>query len=142
MLENAGQLTTVRGAEREEEIGGIVDIYQRTPGSTAVLFDDIPGYQHGYRVLANILTSVRRINMTLGLPDGATEMDLVRYWRNYMKEADAALRSGLQKLAARDRVRKEKYAASQSARLAPDFRILTGPLLPPEPDQGPVLAHG
>src|SRR3954451_13698786 len=86
-LENAGQLTTVRGAEREEEIGGIVDIYQRTPGSTAVLFDDIPGYPHGYRVLANILTSVRRINLTLGLPDGATEMDLVRYWRDYMKQA-------------------------------------------------------
>jgi hypothetical protein len=43
--------------------------------------------------------------------------------RNYMKEADAALRSGLQKVAARERARKEafdKYPWTQS----PDFRIL------------------
>ena len=66
-LEAAGELTIVRGAEREQEIGGIVDIYQRTAGSPAVLFDDIPGYPSGYRVVANILTSVRRINLTLGL---------------------------------------------------------------------------
>jgi len=86
-LEAAGELKTVHGAEREREIGGIVDIYQRTPGSAAVLFDEIPGFSSGYRVVANILTSVRRINLTLGLPMEATEMDLVRYWRAYMKEA-------------------------------------------------------
>ena len=34
----------VSGAEREEEIGGIVDIYQRKTGNKALLFDDIPGY--------------------------------------------------------------------------------------------------
>ena len=87
MLEAAGELTTVRGAEREQEIGGIVDFYQRKRNSTAVLFDDIPGYPRGYRVLANILTSVRRINLTLGLPAEASEIDLVRFWRDYMKEA-------------------------------------------------------
>jgi UbiD family decarboxylase len=87
MLEAAGELTTVRGAEREQEIGGIVDFYQRARNSTAVLFDDIPGYPRGFRVVANILTSVRRINLTLGLPAEASEMDLVRYWRDYMKTA-------------------------------------------------------
>jgi UbiD family decarboxylase len=87
-IEAANELTIIRGAEREQEIGGIVDIYQRTPGSRAVLFDDIPGYPAGYRVLANILTSVRRINLTLGLASDATEMDLVRYWRDYMKQAN------------------------------------------------------
>ena len=86
-LEAAGELTVVRGAEREQEIGGIVDIYQRAAGSPAVLFDDIPGYQGGYRVVANILTSVRRINLTLGLPIDGSAIDLVRYWRTYMKEA-------------------------------------------------------
>ena len=43
--------------------------------------------------------------------------------RNYMKEADAALRTGLQKVAARERVRKEKYATYSQVRL-PDFRIM------------------
>jgi UbiD family decarboxylase len=88
-MEAAGELSKVDGAEREQEIGGIVDIYQRTRGSPAVLFDDIPGYPRGYRVVANILTSVRRINLTLGLDIEAPEMDLVRYWRNYMKQQPA-----------------------------------------------------
>jgi 4-hydroxy-3-polyprenylbenzoate decarboxylase len=86
-LEAAGELQIVKGAEREKEIGGIVDIYQRKSGRQAVLFDDIPGYPRGYRVVANILTSVRRIALTLGLPASTTEVELVRYWRNYMKEA-------------------------------------------------------
>jgi hypothetical protein len=42
--------------------------------------------------------------------------------RNYMKEADAALRAGLQKVAARDRGRKEGVANYSWAQ--PDFRIL------------------
>ena len=86
-MQDAGEIQTVRGANREEEIGGIVDIYQRKMGRPALLFDDIPGYERGYRVLANILTSVRRINLTLGLPADGTEIDLVQFWRNYMKEA-------------------------------------------------------
>src|SRR5499433_2432573 len=86
-MQAAGEVQAVSGAEREREIGGIVDIYQRKMGNPAVLFDDIPGYPHGHRVVANILTSVRRINLTLGMSADATEMDLVRFWRRYMKEA-------------------------------------------------------
>src|SRR6516225_114704 len=84
-MQEAGELVTVTGAEREEEIGGIVDIYQRTMGAPAVMFEAIPGFPAGYRVVANILTSVRRINLTLGLLADASEMDLVCYWRHYMK---------------------------------------------------------
>ena len=64
-MDAAGELQTVRGANREEEIGGIVDFYQRQTNNKAVLFDDIPGYPPGYRAVANILTSTRRIRMTL-----------------------------------------------------------------------------
>lgn len=46
-----------------------------------------------------------------------------RELRNYMKEADAALRSGLRKVEARERARKESYAAYSGVRL-PNFRIL------------------
>jgi UbiD family decarboxylase len=86
-MEAAGEVKHVSGAEREEEIGGIVDFHQRKIGNPAVLFDDIPGYPRGHRVLANILTSVKRINLTLGNPPDGSEMELVRYWRRYMKEA-------------------------------------------------------
>ena len=89
MLEAAGELKTIKGAERESEIGGIVDIYQRTPGSPAVMFDDVPGYPAGYRVVANILTSVRRINLTIGLgPTTGGRRDGTGYASGtYMKEA-------------------------------------------------------
>src|SRR6476620_11765665 len=85
-MEAADELQTVRGANRDEAIGGIVDFYQRKTGNKAVLFDDIPGYPSGYRAVANILTSTKRIKMTLGLPTDASDMDLVHYWRRYMKE--------------------------------------------------------
>ena len=65
-MDAAGEIRHIKGANREREIGGIVDIYQRKIGNPAVLFDDIPGYPKGYRVLANLLTSIRRINLTLG----------------------------------------------------------------------------
>src|SRR6266705_5461557 len=80
------ELQLIKGANREEEIGGIVDVYQRQAGNQAVLFDDVPGFASGYRVLANILTSVKRIKLTLGLPGDASDMALISYWRKYMKD--------------------------------------------------------
>jgi 4-hydroxy-3-polyprenylbenzoate decarboxylase len=82
-----GEVQEIEGAEREKEIGGIVDLYMRRMGNPAVLFDDIPGYPRGHRILANILTSVRRINLALGLPIEGSAVDLVSWWRKYMQEA-------------------------------------------------------
>lgn len=44
--------------------------------------------------------------------------------RNYMKEADAALRAGLEKIAARDKARKEGYEAPHRRLARSDFHIL------------------
>src|SRR3954470_15112503 len=87
LMEANGEIQHVTGANREEEIGGLVDIFQRKRGTPALLFDDVPGYPKGYRLLSNFLTSARRINLTLGLPADAGEMELVHYWRRYMKDA-------------------------------------------------------
>jgi 4-hydroxy-3-polyprenylbenzoate decarboxylase len=86
-VDKIGELKRIAGAEPKEEIGGIVDLYQRKMGNAAVLFDEVPGFPKGSRVLANILTSVPRINVAVGLPPEATEMDLVQRWRTYMREA-------------------------------------------------------
>jgi UbiD family decarboxylase len=86
-IEAAGQLKTIKGAEPKEEIGAFVDIYQRKMGNPALLFDEVPGFPKGHRVIANILTSVPRINIALGLPATASEMELIRWWRDYMKNA-------------------------------------------------------
>ena len=82
-----GELKVIKGAEPKEEIGGIVDLYMRKMGNPAVLFDEVPGYPKGTRVLANILTSVPRINAALGLPMKGSELDLVQWWRGYMRDA-------------------------------------------------------
>ena len=52
----------------------------------AVMFDEVPGYPKGHRVLANILTSVPRINLALGLPIDTPEVALVNRWRDYMRD--------------------------------------------------------
>src|SRR4051812_50080934 len=59
----------------------------RKMGNPAVMFDDVPGFPKGHRVLANILTSVPRINVALGLPPETTEIELTQWWRNYFKNA-------------------------------------------------------
>ena len=82
----AGELQTILGANTEEEIGGMVDIFMRKMTNPAVLFDKIPGYENGYRVLANILTSTRRVNIALGLPADTPEIELVQFWRGHMAD--------------------------------------------------------
>ena len=84
-LEANGQVQHFTGVEREEEIGALVDIYMRQMTNPAVMFDEIPGYPKGYRVLANILTAVPRVNLALGEDVNKSEVELVDYWRNYMK---------------------------------------------------------
>ncbi|HWP35478.1 MAG TPA: UbiD family decarboxylase [Thermodesulfobacteriota bacterium] len=85
-FEQLGELRTVRGADWNEELGVIVDLYQRRMGLPALLFDEIKGYPPGYRVLANTLTSVRRIAVTLGLPPQTAPLELVQAWRRYARD--------------------------------------------------------
>ena len=86
-MEAAGELLKVSGADREREIGGVIDIAMRKMGRQAVLFDKVPGYDPSFRVVANLFTSVKRIALTLGLPGDTSEVELVRYWRDYMRNA-------------------------------------------------------
>src|SRR5260370_23662621 len=67
-MEEAGELVTVTGADRGEEIGGIVDIYQRTMGAPALMFQDIPGVPSPHPLVANNLTPAPRPHLPLGLP--------------------------------------------------------------------------
>src|SRR5262249_60358201 len=83
----AGELKIITGAEPKEEMGGIVDIFMRRMGNPAVMFDEIPGFPKGYRVIANILTSIPRVNLALGLPPQSSEMEQIQWWSNYFKSA-------------------------------------------------------
>ena len=67
-IDGIGELKHISGAETGEDIGGIVDIYMRDLGNPALLFDDVPGFPKGHRVLANIIMSRPRCAVALGLP--------------------------------------------------------------------------
>ncbi len=63
-----GELREVRGTSWEEDIGRVTEMLHHTDDSPAVLFDDIPGYAHGQRILVNANGNRKRLALTLGLP--------------------------------------------------------------------------
>ncbi len=63
-----GELRTVQGASWEGEIGDISEMLIHTLGAPTVLFDDIPGYPSGQRILVNGNATRSRLALTLGLP--------------------------------------------------------------------------
>jgi len=85
-VEAIGELKTVTGANAEEEIGMATELIGRTRQASAVLFDEIPGYQKGFRVLVNGLGSFKRIALTLGLDPEASPHELVAAWQDRVKK--------------------------------------------------------
>ena len=61
------------------------------------MFDEVPGYPKGHRVIANILTSIPRINLALGLPPEGSEMEQIQWWRNYFENAPSQADQGRQR---------------------------------------------
>src|SRR5207244_9414809 len=81
-----GELTRIDGVDAELELGGLTDLYQWDMGNPALLFDHIKGYAPGYRVLANVLTSMRRLALTLDLPLDYGPREMVQAWRTQIKD--------------------------------------------------------
>ncbi len=79
-VEELRDLAAIHGADRDLEIGIITEIVMRRHGP-ALLFDRIPGYPAGYRIVANALGGPRRLAFTLGLPVGSDTRELLRLWR-------------------------------------------------------------
>jgi len=65
----------VKGANWEEEIGAATEVVQHSENGPAVIFDEIPGFPKGFRVLTNFFGGKRK-NMTLGFPEGLNRMEL------------------------------------------------------------------
>ena len=60
-----GEVVRGRGYSWQEDIGMAAELLQHDPKGPVALFDDIPGYPKGFRVLTNFFGG-RRQNMTLG----------------------------------------------------------------------------
>jgi UbiD family decarboxylase len=81
-----GQLRVIEAANAEEEIGAATDVLQHATESPAAIFDRIPGYEPGYRVLVNSFGATDRIALTLGLPLGQSKVELSDAWRQKIKD--------------------------------------------------------
>ena len=88
-IEKLGELKRLKGAHWDREIGTISSLYERQVGSSALLFEEIPGFAAQDRVLTNTLISNRRIAYTLGADPESSGMDLVGHWRTLMRDVGA-----------------------------------------------------
>jgi 4-hydroxy-3-polyprenylbenzoate decarboxylase len=86
VVDHLGELRQVEAASWQEDIGAITEMFDHTPDSPAALFDAIPGYPPGFRVLSNANGNRRRQAVTLGLdPDTATHASLMAWWRQTLR---------------------------------------------------------
>src|SRR5512132_3721458 len=86
LVDAFGELKHVRGASSEEDIGAITERLDHNEERTCVLFDGVPNFKPGYRVLANSMGSRVRQALTLGIdPAEASHDRLLQFWRELLK---------------------------------------------------------
>ena len=86
--EARGEVKRINGADWQTEIGALTNLYQRQPGLPALLFDEIPGFPKGFRVLSNSVAAMSRIAASLEMPPTSTPMEIVARWRKAMSSVE------------------------------------------------------
>lgn len=76
-VDKLGELRRVDGATWQTDIGRVSEMLQHTLGSPAVVFDNIPGYPQGHRILVNANATRSRLALSLGLPTDISRKDLM-----------------------------------------------------------------
>jgi UbiD family decarboxylase len=75
-VEALGQLKHVNGASTDLEIGVITEINGQRRGP-ALLFDNIPGFHKGFRILTGATLNAKRLALTLGYRDVDNDQQLI-----------------------------------------------------------------
>jgi 4-hydroxy-3-polyprenylbenzoate decarboxylase len=70
-----GEVRDVEGASCQEEIGMAAELLNHSDPAPTAIFDKIPGYPKGRRVLVNFFGG-KRMNMTLGFPTNLSRVEL------------------------------------------------------------------
>ncbi len=82
-----GQLMTVENVHWDLELSTLAEIInERSKTRPAIMFDHIKDYPQGYRIAANLVSSVGRLALTLGMKAGLSDMDFVQAWREQVKK--------------------------------------------------------
>lgn len=84
--DDLGQVKVIEGADWNVEIGTITELSQCKPDQPLLLFDRIKGYPAGYRTATNFLNNFKLIALAYGLPLEARGLDLVKAWRERVRE--------------------------------------------------------
>lgn len=86
-VDKIGQLMTVEGVHWDLELSTLTEVInERSKNRPAILFDRIKNYPSGYRVAANLVSSVDRLAMTLGMKPELSDLEFVQSWRRRVKE--------------------------------------------------------
>jgi UbiD family decarboxylase len=85
-VEALGELTRVKNAHWDCEIGAIAALQERRLGQPALLFDQVPDHDPDFRVLTNTMMSNRRIAYTFGADVESSGVDLVKHWRTVVNK--------------------------------------------------------
>ncbi len=70
-----GEVRYVDGLSWEREIGMATELLHHSDPAPAAVFDNIPGYPKGFRVLTNFFGGKRQ-NMTIGFTEGLSRLEL------------------------------------------------------------------
>ena len=85
--DEAGEILRIKGADPHLEMGTLGEIVNHArPEPPALLFEDVPGYPKGMRLISGATNSSKRLAITLGLPVPSCPLDVVRSYRDRMKE--------------------------------------------------------
>src|SRR5919198_3860749 len=84
MVDALGELKVLEGVDWQENIGRIAEMLVHSDGAPAVLFDKVPGYPAGYRLLINAQGERPRVAVSLGLPASISAIDLMDEWERRM----------------------------------------------------------
>ena len=76
-IEALGELTNLQGADWNLELSAISELNVKRAKPPALLFDDIPGYRKGFRILTCSTSSPARLSSILRLPIRTTHRELV-----------------------------------------------------------------
>jgi len=90
-IDALGQLKQVNGASTDLEIGVITEINGQRRGP-ALLFDNIPGFQKGFRILSGSSLNAKRLALTLGFRDIDTDQQLISRLEGKMSEFERKAR--------------------------------------------------
>lgn len=87
-LEDLTLLRTVHGANWDLEIGAVTDLNAKRK-KYSLLFDDIQGYPHGFRVLTGSLLDATRVALSLNIQDVHDNVSLVRAIRSRIRDIES-----------------------------------------------------